>query len=186
MIEKMTSKDYLAKSAIELFSRESIDKITVGDICKNCTLSTRTFYKYYKDKYDLINNCFENEIERFFSAPDTRKCLYDFLLYSANIICDKEPFFANVFLYTGQNNIRLGLEGPIRKQYIRIIQEYFHDDVTLEIYNAITFFIKGQLAYVEEAIQHPQIPSAVESVNFFINAMPFCLIKYLYPIDDNR
>lgn len=183
MIERKTSKDYLTQSAIELFSKDYIDGVTVGDICKNCGLSTRTFYNYYRDKYDLINNCFENELERFFTASDTRKCLYDFLLYSATIICNEEPFFAHVFMYTGQNNIRIGLEAPIRKQYIRIIQEYFHDDVTVEIYNALSFFIKGQLSYVEEAIQLAQIPNAKQSVDFFINAMPFCLVKYLYPVD---
>lgn len=184
MINRLSSKDYLAQSAIELFSKEKIEKITVKDICDNCNLSTRTFYKYYKDKYDLINNCFESEIERFFSDNPTSVCLYDFLLFSANIICDKVPFFANVFLYTGQNNIRLGLEAPIRKQYIRIIQDYYHDDVTIDIYNAISFFIKGQLSYVEEAVKMSTIPTAKESVDFFINAIPFCLVKYVYPLSD--
>lgn len=183
MIKRQTTKDYLTQSAIELFSRDKIEKITVKEICNNCNLSTRTFYKYYKDKYDLINNCFENEIESYFDDPNTPKCLYTFLAFSANIICDRVPFFSNVFYYTGQNNIRLGLEVPIRRQYIRIIQEYFHDDVSLDVFNAITFFIKGQLSYVEETIHKTQIPSAEDSVDFFINAIPYCLVKYLYPIE---
>lgn len=180
MITKMTSKDYLTKSALELFSANPIEKVSVKNIAENCGLSTRTFYKYYKDKYDIINNCFEKELEIFFSDAGKTIGLYDFLVYTADIICSQVPFFANVFLYTGQNNIRLGLEAPIRKQYIRIIQDYFHEEVTLDLYNAITFFIKGQLAYVEEALRLPNIPSAQDSTAFFINAMPFCLLKFLY------
>lgn len=184
MIKRQTAKDYLTQSAIELFSKEKIEKITVKEICANCGLSTRTFYKYYKDKYDLMNNCFENEIENYFASSDTPKCLYTFLLFSANVICERSSFFSNVFCYTGQNNIRQGLEVPIRKQYIKIIQEYFYDDVTLDVYNAITFFIKGQLAYVEESIRKTEIPSAEASVEYFINAIPFCLVKYLYPVEE--
>ena len=86
------------------------------------------------------------------------------------------------FYYTGQNNIRLGLVTPIRQQYIRIIQDYFHDDVSIDLYNAITCFIMGQLSYVEEAIHQANIPTAEYSVDYFINAMPFSLVKYLYTV----
>ena len=105
--------------------------------------------------------------------------LHEFMLFTANIVCDRVPFFSNVFLYTGQNNIRLSLEEPIRNQYIRIIQDYYHDEIDESLYNAVTFFIKGQLSYVEAVIKRPKIPDAVTSVAYFENAIPVGLIKYL-------
>ena len=63
MINRLNAKDYLALSAIELFSKNRIEDVTVKDICQNCDLSTRTFYKYYRDKYDIINTCFESKLE---------------------------------------------------------------------------------------------------------------------------
>lgn len=179
MIERKSSREYLEESAIELLSRNTIEKISVKKICENCHLSTRTFYKYYKDKYELMNTCFHRQLERYYQLNANHISLHSFLLYTATIVCQRQAFFVNVFQYTGQNNIRLSLVEPLREQYIKIICDYFHDNMTDSLYHAITFFIKGQLSYVEEALHMRNIPDAKSSVAYFENAIPACLEKYL-------
>lgn len=53
MIRK-TTKELLAESFRELAQDRSIDKITIGQIVENCGYSPATFYRHFKDKYDLI------------------------------------------------------------------------------------------------------------------------------------
>ena len=53
MIRK-TTKELLAESFRELAHDRSIDKITIGQIVENCGYSPATFYRHFKDKYDLI------------------------------------------------------------------------------------------------------------------------------------
>lgn len=53
-MKRKTTKELLAESFRELAERKSIDKITVREIVENCGYSPATFYRQFKDKYDLI------------------------------------------------------------------------------------------------------------------------------------
>lgn len=53
-MQKKTKKEVLVKSFQELALQKPISKITITNITDNCGLSQPTFYRYFKDKYDLI------------------------------------------------------------------------------------------------------------------------------------
>ena len=53
-MKRKTTKQILAESLQELAQKKNIEKITVKEIVDNCQLSTTTFYRLFKDKYDLI------------------------------------------------------------------------------------------------------------------------------------
>ena len=53
-MKRKTAKEILAESFRELAETIPIDKITVKDIVYNCDYSPATFYRHFKDKYDLI------------------------------------------------------------------------------------------------------------------------------------
>ncbi|MBO5495003.1 MAG: TetR/AcrR family transcriptional regulator C-terminal domain-containing protein [Eubacterium sp.] len=53
-MKRMTTKEILAASFREIAERKNIEKITVKDIVENCGYSPATFYRHFRDKYDLI------------------------------------------------------------------------------------------------------------------------------------
>lgn len=53
-MKRKTAKEILAASFQELAAEKNIDKITIQDIVDNCGYSPATFYRHFKDKYDLI------------------------------------------------------------------------------------------------------------------------------------
>ena len=53
-MRRKTTQELLAESFRELAQDRSIDKITIGQIVENCGYSPATFYRHFKDKYDLI------------------------------------------------------------------------------------------------------------------------------------
>ena len=53
-MKRKTAKEILAESFQELAEKKPVDKITVKDITGNCGYSTATFYRHFRDKYDLI------------------------------------------------------------------------------------------------------------------------------------
>ena len=53
-MKRKTAKEILTSSFQELAAVKSIDKITVQEIVDNCGYSPATFYRNFKDKYDLI------------------------------------------------------------------------------------------------------------------------------------
>ncbi len=53
-MKRKTTKEILAESFRELAAVKSIDRITIREIVNNCEYSPATFYRHFKDKYDLI------------------------------------------------------------------------------------------------------------------------------------
>lgn len=53
-MKRKTTKEILAESFRELAQTKNIDKITIQDITDNCGYSPATFYRHFKDKYDMI------------------------------------------------------------------------------------------------------------------------------------
>ena len=53
-MKRKTTKEILAESFRELAETRPADKITIQEIVDNCDYSPATFYRHFKDKYDLI------------------------------------------------------------------------------------------------------------------------------------
>ena len=53
-MKQMTAREVLAESFRELAMEKSIERITVREIAENCEYSSATFYRHFRDKYDLI------------------------------------------------------------------------------------------------------------------------------------
>jgi AcrR family transcriptional regulator len=57
----------LQEALIELTAERGFDAITVGDIAKRATVNRATFYRHYQDKYDLLEQIFQDAIIQFAS-----------------------------------------------------------------------------------------------------------------------
>ncbi len=61
---KQTQK-FIMSTFMQLLERESLDKITVRDIVEECEINRNTFYYHYSDIYDLLDDVFRIEAEKF-------------------------------------------------------------------------------------------------------------------------
>ena len=63
---KQTQK-FIMSTFMQLLEGESLDKITVRDIVEECEINRNTFYYHYSDIYDLLDDVFRVETEKFMS-----------------------------------------------------------------------------------------------------------------------
>ena len=63
---KQTQK-FIMSTFMQLLESESLDKITVRDIVEECEIHRNTFYYHYSDIYDLLDDVFRVETEKFMS-----------------------------------------------------------------------------------------------------------------------
>lgn len=179
MIPKKSSKELLIESAIELISLNSIEKVAVSDIARNCNVSTRTFYNHFQDKYDLINYAYIHMIEDYYNSYIDTIDFHSCLTYTAKCIYDNLIYFKNITKYSGQNNFKASVLDPLRSIYLRLIQDIYHDEINKTIYDSITFFLYGCIGYVDDVLRSQNIPTREESVEFFEKCLPTNLKKYL-------
>lgn len=64
MYMKLSAKDALKESLMDLCKKKSIDKITVGQIAENCGFSRKSFYNNFDSKFDLCLYIFKTETDR--------------------------------------------------------------------------------------------------------------------------
>lgn len=58
------TKQAIRTACLELLEEKPFDKITVKDIVLRCELNRNTFYYYYKDIYDVLEDIFVEEREK--------------------------------------------------------------------------------------------------------------------------
>ncbi len=58
------AKMAIIKSFKELLTRQSIDKITVKEICLHCSVNRQTFYYYFTDIFDIFKYVIFKEMSR--------------------------------------------------------------------------------------------------------------------------
>ena len=62
MSDSLITKKAIASSIKELMKKKDLQKISVSDITEHCGINRQTFYYHFKDKYDLVNWIYYNEV----------------------------------------------------------------------------------------------------------------------------
>ncbi|MBQ2692911.1 MAG: TetR family transcriptional regulator [Clostridia bacterium] len=63
---KNQTKKHILASFNELLEKKDFDKITVEEVCARAEISKPTFYRYYRDKYDVMTYNFQLLFEEYF------------------------------------------------------------------------------------------------------------------------
>ena len=100
-MKRKTTKEILAESFRELAESKSIDKITVQEIVNNCDYSTATFYRHFKDKYDLIAWDYARKAEAIMARLSEKDASWKQTLMDwAEFFHAEKEYLANLFLHT--------------------------------------------------------------------------------------
>ena len=73
----METKLQFALAIKSLMKEQSLDKISVSTICKQCNLTRQTFYRNFKDKYDLVNWYFQQLCDKSFLLMGVKLTLHE-------------------------------------------------------------------------------------------------------------
>ncbi len=62
-----TTKDKIFQTFLDILKEKPFDKITVRDVVERCGINRNTFYYYYSDLYELLEELFKTEISEMVS-----------------------------------------------------------------------------------------------------------------------
>lgn len=110
MAEPRKNQDYMrdrfAEAMKECMKRAPLEKITVGEIAEACGSTRQTFYRHFKDKYDLVNWYFDKILQESFQHMGEGKTVYEGLVNKFHYIEAERLFFKAAFKNDDQNNLR--------------------------------------------------------------------------------
>ena len=76
---------HIDEALLECLKEHEFRKITVDMLCRKALINRSTFYKYYADKYELLNNYLDRVLNEFSQAMATT----DFILATPNTIANQ-------------------------------------------------------------------------------------------------
>ncbi len=100
------TKSVIRESFLELHSQKPVEKITVMELCERADINRATFYKYYRDIYDLKNQCKMEMAEALIASVHTMDLshAHDMLLQIVNAMYHSRDRYLTL---RGNNDLRL-------------------------------------------------------------------------------
>ncbi len=100
-MKRKTTKEILSESFRELAQSKNIDKITIQNIVDNCDYSPATFYRNFKDKYDLIAWDYAQKTAQIINRIDGENYTWkQTLIDGAKHFYDEKEYLTNLFRHT--------------------------------------------------------------------------------------
>ena len=100
-MKRKTAKEILTASFQELAAKKSVDKITIQEIVDNCGYSPATFYRYFKDKYDLIAWEHTRAVAEIMDQIGSDNYIWKQTLYDgARLYIEHKEYLANLLQHT--------------------------------------------------------------------------------------
>ena len=100
------AKYKLAASIKECMKTTPVDRITVKDIVEGSGLTRQTFYRNFKDKYDLINWYFDKLVLKSFEQIGVSHTIRESLTQKLEFIQEEKAFFTEAFRSDDRNSVK--------------------------------------------------------------------------------
>ncbi|MEF9953519.1 MAG: TetR/AcrR family transcriptional regulator [Clostridium sp.] len=142
--------------AIGCFNSKVVGETSIDEIVKGCRISKATFYKYFKNKEDLIgdmlislkNQFLEEILEIEKSGNDSRDILVEKIVKTINFINVSIPFYTQVIegfqTINGENanNVRVEIRNIIINEYYNsVVEVYGKSNNTWDMVFAVDSFV---------------------------------------------
>ena len=181
-MKRKTTKELLAESFREVAEHKSIDKITVRDITENCGYSPATFYRQFKDKYDLIAWDYSREVKAILSGVDGSEAEWRHaLMRAAAFFEERKTYLANLFLHTGGMESFLAYMQEANYQSLKAIVDAAPGEGPADplTEHCLRLYVLGSVQFTCEWILGKREATAEELAAVFEQTLPAPLKRYL-------
>ncbi|HIX81377.1 MAG TPA: TetR/AcrR family transcriptional regulator [Candidatus Erysipelatoclostridium merdavium] len=166
------TKYIFAQAIKDLIKVVPLDKIAVTDIVTRSGMTRQTFYRYFKDKYDLVNWYFEKLVLQSFRQMGNGCSLQEALQLKFAFINSEHSFFKEAFKSNDYNNLVNYDFNCIYEFYKGIIEKNLNHSVDDDLDFLLKMYCKGSIDMTVDWVLN-DMPSSIEKiVSLLIEALP--------------
>lgn len=181
-MKRKSAKELLVDSFRELAMTRSFDKISTHDITGNCGYSTATFYRQFRDKYDLVAWAYCQDTEQIFNTSEnSNRSIKEILISAAKYYYNHKAYFANLLLNVrGFESFMLNMTEVNYKKMLEILKSAGKEE-NLDRYTEMLVrqYVIGMVGFICEWIVDKQKADLDELISVFLDTFPYKLNKYL-------
>lgn len=184
MIFSERTKYTLANSIKELMKNVPLDKITVREIVENCGTTRQTFYRNFRDKYDLVNWYFDKTVQKTIKQMGLSLSLEEGLTKKLEFMKEEKYFFISAFSSSDLNNL-------FHYDYCCIYEFYkeiaiTRGPLTEEIILLLEFYCRTSMEMTADWVRKGMKVSPETMARILVDAMPLRLSEYLSDLSEYR
>ncbi len=179
------SKYKMAGSIKALMERMPLDRITVTHIVAECGLTRQTFYRNFKDKYDLVNWYFERLVEKSFEEMGVSLSLKEGLTRKFQFIQEEQVFFACAFRSHDYNSLIKYDYEYIYRFYRNILRKKLERELDEDVEFLLRMYCRGSVQMTVEWVLGGMKQKPEKLADLLIDALPGRLNTLLSFLDEH-
>lgn len=180
--ENDATKILLSETIKKLMVKTPLERLTVTDIVKEAGLTRQTFYRHFRDKYDLVNWCFDGLAEQCFYKMGVSLTLRDGLILKFNFIRNEKNFFMQAFRSTDYNSIEQHDYEFILKFYTEIIEKQLKKPLPENLRFILELYCHGSITMTVQWAVNGMEKSPESMADDLIDSLPPKLAEILLPV----
>ena len=157
------TKYIFAQAIKDLIKVVPLDKIAVTDIVTRSGMTRQTFYRYFKDKYDLVNWYFEKLVLQSFRQMGNGCSLQEALQLKFAFINSEHSFFKEAFKSNDYNNLVNYDFNCIYEFYKGIIEKNLNHSVDDDLDFLLKMYCKGSIDMTVDWVLN-DMPISIEKI----------------------
>ncbi|MEE8836369.1 MAG: TetR/AcrR family transcriptional regulator C-terminal domain-containing protein [Eubacteriales bacterium] len=162
----------IAEALKKRMESKSLEKITVTEILEEAQVSRPTFYRYFKDKYDLVNWYFQKLCDKSFLQMGISMNLREALTKKFIFLKSEQVFFEAAFACEAQNNLVEYDYECIYRFYSDYIRKQGEVEFTPEIEFLLKMYCRGSIDMTADWARNGMTIRPEQIVGWLIEAMP--------------
>jgi AcrR family transcriptional regulator len=181
MLKKVDTKMLLSESLLEISRCKPVEKITVTDITRNCSLSRESFYYHFKDKYDLISWMFTSPYDEIMKMFDKGKNTWEgsLVLFLAHLKKHFE-FFNNALMDDNTNSFFESFFSYTVNAMGNSVKIRHSQTACEDIRFQIRFYAHGAIGMATEWLNHKALENTEEIARKIAESMS-PLMRNMFP-----
>lgn len=117
------TKHALEASLKNLLLQKPLNKITISDIAKDCGINRMTFYYHFKDIYDLVEWCCEEDARKALGGKKTYDTWQEGFYQIFQAVRENKPFIMNVYHSVSREQVEQYLYTVTYDLIIGVVEE---------------------------------------------------------------
>jgi len=178
------ARDRLSRAIKGLLKTSSLERLSVRDIAAEAGVSRQTFYRHFRDKYVLVNWCFDVLARQCFEEMGVTHSLREGLVLKFDFIRNERAFFAQAFRSTDSNSVKEHDYQFILEFYSNIIRKRAGKPLGDDLRFILELYCHGSIAMTVEWAVTGMEKSSETLADDLIAALPPKLAEILLPALD--
>ena len=162
----------LAEAMKRLMESQPLEKITVTQITELCDTTRPTFYRYFKDKYDLINWYFDKLVLTCFEQIGVSHTVEESLTQKLRFIREEKAFFMGAFRSDDHNSLKEHDFELILRFYEELISKRSAKAISEEIQFLLEMYCQGSVYMTVKWILGGMKEAPEDMARKLVEAMP--------------